>query len=157
MNPLHWIASFFYVGKIPYLGTTIATIIGIILAIIIRHYYSEPIFILITVATFLVGLATAYQYLKTGGVPSEVVIDEIVGIWIALILAHQFGYAAEAKTYIAAFIAFRIFDGAKIWPLDIIEDTIGGAFGSMLDDAIAGVYAFMGMAAMLFFYNSLFV
>lgn len=155
MNPFHWIATFFYLGKIPHLGTSLATIVGIILTIILRDYISEPFVIITMIALFFIGLISSYHYLTTGGGSQEIVIDEIVGVMVVLVLAQLVGYAPETKTYIAAFIAFRIFDGVKLWPIDLIEQGGEGAFLSMIDDVISGVYAFAGMAMMLFFYNAL--
>ncbi len=155
MNPLHWIASCFYIGRIPHLGTSIATLIGLISAIAIRHYWNDTVLLIAAIVVFFIGLIASSSYLKTGGGPDEIVVDEIAGIWITLVLLHNFGYVAETKVYIAAFFAFRIFDGIKIWPIDIIEEKAGGAFGAMFDDIISGFYAFIGVVVLLFFYNAL--
>lgn len=78
--------------------------------------------------------------------PSEIVIDEVVGQWIALMPvlygAGMMGVEATAlwPGWIAAFALFRLFD---IWkPLWIGKaDRRGDALGVMLDDVIAGVFA----------------
>ena len=65
----------------------------------------------------------------------KVVIDEMIGVWIALL-----GFALTPFNLIAAFILFRFFDIAK--PLGIRQlENIKGGWGVMLDDVLAGVYA----------------
>ncbi len=67
--------------------------------------------------------------------PGEVVIDEIVGylITMGLIPLHLI-------KVIVGFILFRVFDIFKPFPIKRLE-RIGGGWGIMLDDAIAGLYA----------------
>lgn len=78
--------------------------------------------------------------------PKQVVIDEMIGVWIA-ILGHPLSHAQLDGTnrvhifsFIASFILFRFFDIAK--PLGIRQlENIKGGWGVMLDDVLAGVYA----------------
>jgi phosphatidylglycerophosphatase A len=67
--------------------------------------------------------------------PSIVVIDEMVGMWIALFLLPP-GLSA----FILAFVAFRTFDIVKPPPARQLERLRGG-WGIMLDDVMAGIYA----------------
>jgi phosphatidylglycerophosphatase A len=67
--------------------------------------------------------------------PGIIVVDEIIGMLIALI--------ALPKTLffmITAFILFRIFDIMKPYPARQMEKLPGG-WGIVLDDVIAGIYA----------------
>jgi len=78
--------------------------------------------------------------------PGWIVIDEVAGMWIAL-LPVAFG-AAQAGAppmalwpgWVVAFLAFRLFDIWKPGPVGW-ADRQGGALGVMLDDIIAGVFA----------------
>ena len=78
--------------------------------------------------------------------PSEIVIDEVAGQWIAL-LPIAFG-AANAGVgvtalwpgWVAAFVLFRLFDIWKPGPVGW-ADRRHGPLGVMLDDVIAGVLA----------------
>ncbi|SNR71019.1 phosphatidylglycerophosphatase A family protein [Puniceibacterium sediminis] len=78
--------------------------------------------------------------------PSEIVIDEVVGQWIAL-LPVSFGAGMMGVDvlrlwpgWVAGFLLFRLFDIWKPWLVGM-ADRRGGAFGVMLDDVIAGVFA----------------
>jgi len=82
--------------------------------------------------------------------PSEIVVDEVVGQWIALI---PLSYAAGSMDisilamwpgWIAAFALFRLFDITKPWIIGW-ADRRGDALGVMLDDVIAGFFAAIGV------------
>lgn len=81
---------------------------------------------------------------------SEIVIDEVFGQFIALlpvaIGAVQTGVPITAlyPGWIAAFILFRVFDVLKPGPIGTI-DKKGTALSVMLDDALAGVFAALGV------------
>ncbi len=61
-------------------------------------------------------------------------LDEIVGIWIALFMVP-----VAWPWVLAGFILFRIFDVWKPWPVGLL-DSLGGGVGIMLDDVTAGLY-----------------
>lgn len=80
--------------------------------------------------------------------PSHIVVDEVVGQWIAL-LPVSLGAAQSGAPilalwpgWVAAFVFFRLFDIWKPGPVGL-ADRRQDALGVMLDDAIAG-----GLAAM---------
>ena len=85
--------------------------------------------------------------------PSEIVVDEVAGQWIAL---APLSYAAWDRGievlamwpgWIAAFVLFRLFDIWKPWLVGT-ADRRGDALGVMLDDVIAGVFAAIGVLAL---------
>jgi phosphatidylglycerophosphatase A len=67
--------------------------------------------------------------------PSIVVIDEIIGMWLALLFVPKTGIAIAI-----AFFAFRAFDIVKPPPARQLE-RIPNGWGIMLDDIVVGVYA----------------
>jgi phosphatidylglycerophosphatase A len=68
--------------------------------------------------------------------PSLVVVDEVLGQWIALAGAHPFNW----KSALAAFALFRLFDIWKPAPVRQLEALPGG-IGINADDVMAGIYA----------------
>ncbi len=64
--------------------------------------------------------------------PSEVIIDEWVGQWIALIAVPL-----HWPLIVLAFIGFRLFDIVKPWPIRQLQHLPGGV-GIMIDDILAG-------------------
>jgi len=65
-----------------------------------------------------------------------IVWDEFVGFWITMILVPLTWYWV-----LAGFIAFRVFDIFKPFPIGWLDRKIGGGLGIMIDDVIAGLYA----------------
>lgn len=84
-----------------------------------------------------VGVAAASAVARHVGLhdPGLVVIDEIVGMWVSLLLL-PFTPATAA----AAFLLFRAMDVLKPWPARQLEALPGG-WGIVADDLMAGVYA----------------
>jgi len=75
----------------------------------------------------------------------QIVVDEVVGVWIALI-AIPF----EWQYYVSALILFRFFDILK--PLFIRRlDKLKSDWSVMLDDVLAGVYANIVLQAIVIF------
>ncbi len=66
--------------------------------------------------------------------PPEVVIDEVVGQWLALAVVNP----ADWKQWLAAFVLFRALDIAKPFPLRRLERLPGG-WGVVADDVAAGL------------------
>lgn len=88
--------------------------------------------------------------------PSEIVADEVVGQWIALLPLSYGAWANDVSIlalwpgWVAAFVLFRLFDIRKPW-LVSWADRRADAMGVMLDDVIAGIFAavcVIGLAAL---------
>lgn len=87
---------------------------------------------------FFIGIwaATLYDQ-KTGGHDaSEIVVDEVVGVWLTLSII-----APSLLGYAIGFALFRVFDILKPWPVTWADKRVEGGMGVMLDDVLAAVYA----------------
>jgi len=108
-----------------------------------------------TLAVFAIGLwATRVETAgKDDHDPSEIVIDEVAGQWIALwpvSLGAQMAGADILALYpgwIAGFVLFRLFDILKPGPVGW-ADRRHDALGVMLDDVIAGLMAAICVAVL---------
>ncbi len=69
--------------------------------------------------------------------PGHVVIDEVVGQWIALLFCPL-----DWKHPLLALLLFRLFDIVKPPPARQLESLPGG-WGIMFDDVAAGLYALL--------------
>ncbi len=111
-----------------------------------------PLLLSACVIAFLAGWwATAIMVAnQTDQDPSEIVVDEVLGQWIALLPlsypAWQMGLDITRlwPGWIAAFVLFRLFDIWKPGPIGRI-DRKGGPFSVMADDALAGMLAALGV------------
>ncbi len=107
------------------------------------HVYNGVI-VFELVVVFLIALIGTWAASRTEKLsdtkdPGKVVIDEVVGQFIALIPV-PFVLGAAWWTAILAFVLFRIFDIVKPYPARRLESLDSG-LGIMADDIVAGVYA----------------
>ena len=72
--------------------------------------------------------------------PGIIVIDEIIGMLIALI-----GAPATPVVWIIAFLIFRFFDIVKPFPVSWPDRHLNGGWGIVMDDIIAGIYTLIIM------------
>ncbi|MEM9550997.1 MAG: phosphatidylglycerophosphatase A [Pseudomonadota bacterium] len=85
--------------------------------------------------------------------PSEIVVDEVVGQWIALLALSWPAWTMQIDIlrlwpgWIAAFVLFRLFDILKPGPVGW-ADRRNDPLGVMLDDVIAGALAAIGVVAL---------
>ena len=107
----------------------------------------------LAIATVLVTLLGYWAIARTGASddPSEFVIDEVAGQWIALLPASAGFWQAGLAPWdfpwpgwLGAFVLFRLFDIWKPGPVGW-ADRRPGALGIMLDDVIAGILAGLGV------------
>jgi phosphatidylglycerophosphatase A len=69
-----------------------------------------------------------------------IVWDEMVGMWITLWLVPEgWGWL------LVGFLLFRLFDILKPWPISWIDRHVHGGVGIMLDDVLAGVFAWLAL------------
>ncbi len=91
----------------------------------------------ILVLIFFLGVWTSTRIEQEQGEdPSLVVIDEVVGQWVALLFLPFY----SLKIFVLAFLLFRFFDVLKPPPIDRSQQLKAG-YGIMIDDVLAGVYA----------------
>jgi phosphatidylglycerophosphatase A len=74
----------------------------------------------------------------------EIVIDEVVAFWWLLALIPQAHRTVPVQA--AAFLLFRLFDILKPFPISAIDRRWRDAFGVMLDDLMAAVFAMVPLA-----------
>ena len=75
--------------------------------------------------------------------PPAVVWDEIAGMLVALLALPPGWY-----WWVAAFGLFRAFDMLKPWPIGWLDRRVRGGTGIMLDDLVAGAFAWTAVQAL---------
>jgi len=158
-NYFSWIiATWFGSGLLPIAPGTWGSLAAFPFAYIISVYSGPYVLIIGTVALFFIGMSASNNVVKSAQEkdPGFIVVDEVVGQWIALLplafLNHYFGpnlsYWVFAPIAAVAFLAFRIYDIWKPWPISYVDKNVPGGFGIMLDDVIAGFYALIITSAL---------
>ncbi len=147
----HMIATVFGVGYMRPAPGTWGSAVGVISALILHYLGGFPLLVVASVLVFVIGWwATANATRgKEDHDPSEIVIDEVAGQWIALLVVSFGAWHAGIDPlrmypgWIAGFLLFRLFDITKPGPIGW-ADRRGDALGVMLDDVIAGIFAAIG-------------
>jgi phosphatidylglycerophosphatase A len=129
------LATAFGVGYIPFASGTFGSVVGLLLWWVLPS--SPAVQAATMLALFVLGSWTGSVAERHFGRtdPSQVVIDEVLGMWITLFL-NPVGWLH----LLAAFLLFRVFDIIKPFPANRFE-RIPGGIGVMADDAMAAVYA----------------
>ncbi|OGX17106.1 MAG: hypothetical protein A3K83_01990 [Omnitrophica WOR_2 bacterium RBG_13_44_8b] len=128
------ISTFLYVGYLPFMPGTFASLAGIGLFYLIKDStfaYVSFVSILIIMG-FLVGGSAENLFGKKDA--RYIVIDETSGMLLSLIFIPY-----DYKFVILGFFLFRILDTLKPYPAGGLEKLKGSA-GIMCDDLVAAVY-----------------
>jgi len=136
-DPIHFLAFGFGTGLAPFAPGTFGSLPGILLFWLTLDF---GLYVQLGVA---VGLALAGIWLcgesaRRIGVHDHggIVWDEIAGMYITLLAAP-----VTLTGWALAFVAFRLFDIVKPWPIRDLDHSIQGGLGIMLDDLVAALYA----------------
>jgi phosphatidylglycerophosphatase A len=153
MNASTSIATLFGIGHARYAPGTVASMIALPLAWIISAAGGRISLLLTAIfVTALGGWACEHYVRETGKAdPSECVVDELAGQWLACAFA-PLSLLHGVLAYALAFVVFRALDIAKPWPLSAAERLPGG-LGVMADDVLAGLIA--GLVVAVFAHASL--
>ncbi|HET6724782.1 MAG TPA: phosphatidylglycerophosphatase A [Gammaproteobacteria bacterium] len=140
-DPVHLLAFGFGAGLSPRAPGTVGTVIAVPVAFglaLLPPWWRAAVIALM----FAAGIALCGTSARRLGVHdhSGIVWDEIVGYLIAVAVAVAIA-PFNWITLGAAFVLFRIFDILKPWPIGWLDRRVGGGFGIMVDDALAGIYA----------------
>lgn len=118
-------------------GALLATVIWWLLGYVLSACWLTVFTSVLCVVFYVAGVWAANRLEPEWGEdPSRVVVDEMVGVWIPLLVAPPLSWLYA----VAAFLLFRFFDILK--PLGIRRmEALGGGTGVMMDDVLAGVYS----------------
>jgi phosphatidylglycerophosphatase A len=131
------LSTLFGVGRTPFAAGTVASAVALPFAWLIAAEGGPWALGAASIIAFIIGTGSCDVYVRATGKddPSECVIDELAGQWLACAFAPRSLWA-----FVLAFLLFRLFDITKPWPIRAAE-RIPGGLGVMLDDMIAGLAA----------------
>ena len=136
-------------GLSPVMPGTCGTLLAVLIAPVLYFPLSfAGRLVELAVLFWLGGMAsTSAERILGQTDPGEVVIDELVGVWLVLLPFANPNW----KQITAAFILFRVFDIIKPWPVRASEHCLPGGYGVMIDDVVAALMAMacMGLAVWL--------
>jgi phosphatidylglycerophosphatase A len=144
------VATVFGVGLLRPAPGTWGSAVAVLVGLGIDRVAGFPGLALATVIVTVLGFRACAAVCGPGDDPSEVVIDEVAGQWVALLFPsfafwmRDFDGWMPYPGWVAAFLLFRLFDIWKPGPVGW-ADQRGDAAGVMWDDLIAGVFAGLGV------------
>lgn len=102
-----------------------------------------PVYYAALIAAFALGWWACAQAERRLGFHDHpaVVWDELVGYLLTALLALHLGWEPGWALALWAFVAFRVCDILKPWPVSLADRRIGGGLGTMVDDMLAAGYA----------------
>lgn len=136
--------SGFGVGYFPVASGTAGSLVTLPLAFIIAYYFGALGILYSAIIIFFIGYFASKEVLKyTAHDPAIIIIDEVVGqllafIFVGDLLIHNLN---AWWIYVVGFVLFRIFDITKPQPAKWADTKLVSAWGVMLDDVFAGLYA----------------
>ncbi len=138
-NPVHLLAFGFGSGLAPKAPGTFGTLAAIPLYLLLAQLPLAG-YALALILAFGLGVWICDKTARDLGVHDHggIVWDEFVGLWITLFVAPP-----EWWWIAVGFLLFRFFDIVKPFPISWFDKNVKGGLGIMLDDAIAGSFAWL--------------
>lgn len=131
---IRFIATGFFIGeRVPAPGTAASILAAVIYYMLIPT--SVPFYWTMLILMTFIGVITAgrTEEMMDEIDPPQIVIDEMVGFFVAMAFLPK-----SLGLVIAGLVIFRILDIMKIYPMNKLQIVAGG-LGIMLDDLYAGV------------------
>ncbi|MEI9993567.1 MAG: phosphatidylglycerophosphatase A [Rhizomicrobium sp.] len=131
------ISTVFGIGHFRYGPGTVASLVALPFAWLMLSALGPAALLVASSAAFAAGVwATGIYEARTAkSDPSECVVDEVAGQWLACAAAPL-----SPLGFTLAFVLFRFLDITKLWPVSLGEKLPRG-WGIMTDDMIAGALA----------------
>ena len=128
-----------YIGLIPVAPGTWGAAVGVCLLLLVRLAAAPALEALLLAVVLACGVWSATLTERRYGRrdPGAIVIDEVAGVLIAL-----FWIPVSWTGLLVGFVAFRVFDIVKPFPVSVAERLPVG-WGVMADDVVAGLYAYL--------------
>lgn len=138
-TPSGFLAFGFGSGLAPFAPGTFGTLAAIPPYLLMAQL-SWPGYAFMLLLTFVLGIYLCEQTSKNLGVHDHggIVWDEFVGLWITL-----FMIPFEWHWLLLGFVLFRFFDIIKPFPIKWLDQKVQGGLGIMIDDVLAGVFAWL--------------
>ncbi|MBI5041544.1 MAG: phosphatidylglycerophosphatase A [Gammaproteobacteria bacterium] len=136
-DPGHLLALGFGSGLAPRAPGTFGTLVAVPVYLLCAQL-PFMIYLLVVAAAFVLGVYLCGRTARALGVHDHpgIVWDEVVGYLLTM------AWAPSGWSWVVlGFICFRLFDILKPWPIRVLDRSVHGGLGIMIDDVLAGVLA----------------
>ncbi len=155
-------ATYFGLGLSKYAPGTMGSLGTLPLAYVLIYYGGFYTLVAAIVVIFVLGVMATDVVIKETRItdPSKVVIDETVGqlisfAFVAYMAPEYLTGINSLLYYLVGFALFRFFDIKKMGPVKYFDSKVLNAYGVMLDDVFAGIFAAILLLAFFFLRISL--
>ena len=147
LHPVDFLALGFGSGLVPKGPGTAGTVVAIPVYLLVSRL-PVNFYLALVAVLFIVGIPVCAHAARRMGVHDHpaIVWDEIVGYLVTMVFAPP-GWL----WIVAGFVLFRFFDILKPWPIKWFDSKVGGGFGIMVDDLLAGLAAAAVLQLMVVF------
>ena len=144
-DPFHFAATLGGIGMMPIAPGTFGSITAWIIFVYLSHFISMINMLILTILFFILSIWICSEASKDleNKDHKSIVIDELVGMWIALLPVLVIANSQFERTVyaLAALILFRFFDILKPFPISYFDKNYKNGFGIVIDDVISGLIA----------------
>lgn len=146
-SPVAFLAFGFGSGLAPKAPGTFGTLAALPILYLLQPFQMSLWFGVFLLATFLLGILLCDRTASALGVHDHggIVWDEFVGIWFTF-----WGVALTPLSLVLGFVLFRLFDIVKPFPIRWLDKRVPGGLGIMIDDVLAGVFAWIALQGILY-------
>jgi phosphatidylglycerophosphatase A len=139
------LATFFYLGKVPWAPGTFGSLGGLLLFVGVAGKPLVGVFLFVFI--LLGGIFAAGRVEKICGTkdPKCVVVDEVAGMFIV-----YFMIPIKIELFLLGFVLYRVLDIIKPFGARQLERLPGG-WGIMGDDVLCGIYANLILQVLVYF------
>ena len=145
-SPVHFLAFGFGSGLSPKAPGTMGTLAAIPLYLLLMNLpltgYLLAVLLISAAGIWICGESSRRLGVHDHG---GIVWDEFAGFLLTMTAAPQ-GWA----WIVLGFALFRLFDIWKPWPVRVADRQLHGGLGIMLDDILAGIYAWLVLQAVAY-------
>ena len=136
-NPIHLLAFGFGSGLAPVAPGTFGTLAAVPFYLLMARLPLE-VYLAVLAVVILAGIWICGRTSRDLGVHDHpgIVWDEFAGFFVTMIAAPPGWF-----WLVAGFGLFRLFDILKPWPIGWLDKRVKGGLGIMLDDLLAGSFA----------------
>ena len=133
---VEFLATGFYSGKMPKAPGTAGTVVAVPIVVGLSSVLNPINYMAVTFVAVIAAIFISQLHENAKGVhdSQEIVIDEIVGYMVAMVWLPM-----TWQSLLIGFVLFRLFDALKPFPINVIDEKIGGGVGVVVDDVAAGI------------------
>ena len=136
-SPVQFLAFGFGSGLMPKGPGTAGTLMAVPLFLLAADWglalYTAVLLVAAILGVWICGTASRQLGVHDHG---GIVWDEFVGYWVTM-----WAVPVSWTWIVVGFVVFRVFDIIKPWPIGVLDKKVGGGFGIMIDDIVAGIMA----------------